>query len=88
MDFDFTNRATTFLRVALKFNDLAAQIVGKTLQARKSSKPPDDYAKFIKRGSHLLNLARLQIPHGKDANDYAWFAGSKTAIFLLHLPQS
>jgi len=71
LNFDFTNRATAFLRVALKFNDLAAPISGKTLQARKSSKPPDDCAKFIKRGLHLLDLARLQRPHDKDANDYA-----------------
>jgi hypothetical protein len=69
------------LRVALKFNDLAAQIVGKTLQARKSSKPPDDCAKFIKRGLHLLNLARLQRLRDKNANDCAGFAANKTAIF-------
>ncbi|MFC2571010.1 MAG: hypothetical protein ACFNUU_01220 [Campylobacter sp.] len=69
------------MRVTLKFNDLTAPISGKTLQARKSSKPSDGCAKFIKRGLHLLNLACLQRPHDKDANDCAGFAANKTAIF-------
>ena len=69
------------MRVALKFNDLTAPISGKTLQARKRFKPSDGCAKFIKRGLHLLNLARLQRPHDKDTNDCAGFAANKTAIF-------
>lgn len=70
------------MRVALKFNDLAAQILGKTLQARKSSKPPDDCAKLIKCGLHLLNLVRLQRSRDKNTNDCAGFCGKQDGDFF------